>query len=101
MKPLLLSMKPKNDAFTFAPPKNDAQLSQRLLTYYATNTYLRDLETSQDPGQARSGGEQSYNPSASAGLVKDIRNVHVCSDHQRAYVWVVTWPKSSSRNGKA
>jgi hypothetical protein len=39
-------MKPKNDAFTFEPPKNDAQLSQRLLTYYVTNTYLRDLETS-------------------------------------------------------
>jgi len=26
---------------------------------------------------------------------KDVKNIHICSDHQRAYVWVITWPKST------
>lgn len=69
LKPLLLSMKPKNNSLSFEPPKNDAQLSQRLLAYYTRNTHLRDLETRQDLGQAGSGAEESYAPSASEGLV--------------------------------
>jgi hypothetical protein len=32
------------------------------------------------------------NPGSEQGMVKDIRNIHICSAHQRAYVWVVTTP---------
>jgi len=26
--------------------------------------------------------------------IKDVRNIHLSSDHQRAYVWVITYTKS-------
>jgi hypothetical protein len=57
LKPLLLSMTPKNDSMAFEPPQNDEQLSQSLLKHYAKNTHLRDLDTRQDPGHVRSVGE--------------------------------------------
>jgi len=45
-----LKMSAKNDACKFVPPRNAQDVDSQIFDYYSKNTYLRQVDVDQDPG---------------------------------------------------
>lgn len=84
-------MKSINDSVRFSVPKSRRGVDQAIFDFYARNTYVRYADNDEDPQELclTSDRRQGVVPAGYA-IVKDVRNVHINSDHQRAYVWTIT-----------
>lgn len=89
------AIKPVNNAFKFIPPTSQAGIDAHIVNFYKRNTHLSKLDTEADPNTFKDldgpGLVDDRTPEDHI-LVKEIKNVHICSDHQRAYVWLLCWP---------
>ena len=97
-------MRPKNDSARFAAPQRDTEIEQEVFDYYMRNTHVRSVDTDEDPridtlnplmkqqNERLLSSNSFTDQRADEVIVKDIQSIHVCSDHQRAYVWMLTWP---------
>jgi hypothetical protein len=76
-----LKMPPLNDSFKTSLPRSRKGIDKAVMDYYARNTYLRFADTEEDP--------HDIDIMPNHTLVKEVRNVHINSEHQRVYVWTV------------
>ena len=79
-----LPAKPLNDAFKFVSPRSEEELEQAALAFCHRNTHLRILDGAELPIKA----DTQF-------IVKEVKNVHINSDHQRAYIWELVYPAVS------
>lgn len=94
---------PKNEVIRFATPKNDLEIDHQIFDYYTRNTFIRNIDTDEDPllgpAQPRAVDTKALQRQLTSPVdettIKDVRNIHIASDHQRAYVWVLSWPKTT------
>jgi len=92
-------VQPKNQAVYFKGPRSNEEIDSQIFDYYVRNTYVRGVDVDEDPNTdpyafSEEEGVRKLPMPQDEALIKDVRNIHVSSDHQRAYVWVLTWTKS-------
>lgn len=91
-------MHPVNESLHFAEPRDRATLDSAIFDFYAKNSFVRYIDGDEDPAtleqKLRDAMRQSPPDNLGETTIKDVRNVHISSDHQRAYVWVITTRKA-------
>lgn len=91
-------MNPINEALHFTEPRDRASLDSAINEYYARNSFVRYVDGDEDPvtleQKLRESMRPQEGPNLSEATIKDVRNIHISSDHQRAYVWVITTRKA-------
>lgn len=89
-------MNPINEALNFNEPRDRDSLDQSIFDFYAKNTFIRYVDGDEDPRSLDQMIAETKNPpqvNLNYTTIKDVRNIHISSDHQRAYVWVITQKK--------
>jgi hypothetical protein len=80
---------PKNEVIRFATPKSDLEIDHQIFDYYTRNTFVRNLDTDEDPlpvaeetqkVDKRPLQKQLTSPIEET-TIKDVRNIHIASDH--------------------
>ena len=78
-------MRPINDSLSFIEPRDRASLDAAVFDYYAKNSYVRYLDGEEDPetleNKLRDSIEMEQNVNMNECTIKDVRNVHISSDH--------------------
>lgn len=77
------------------------EVDNHVFDYYSKNTYIRQIDVDEDPRSENPQlNKQNTLQRMATGLrdecvVKDVKNIHISSDHQRAYVWSLTYIKQA------
>lgn len=75
-------MKSINDSVRFTVPKSRRGVDQAIFDYYARNTYVRYVDNDEDPQElSLTADRDRITVPAGHAVVKDVRNVHINSDH--------------------
>lgn len=69
--------KPVNDALKFRAPTDEEALDRAVYDFYERNTTVQVIDGAELPEESTAGKL----------VIKDVKNVHISSEHQRAYIW--------------
>lgn len=87
-------MSPINESLDFLEPRDRPSIDQSVFDFYARNSFVRYIDGDEDPENLEQKLKNQMHPkhrtNKNEALVKDVRNIHISSDHQRAYVWIIT-----------
>ena len=71
-----------------------------MFEYYSRNTYLRQLDSDEIPSEKKVVEQTQINTLQRAmtgikqdAIINEVKNIHISSDHQRAYVFSLSWMK--------